>query len=285
MPDPLNPVVPTTAPVDPTVPMHKEEQDPVIDANQVDPAAIKPDAPPITDPKKELNQPQIPEPNVPPSPLRKDEMEPSAWRQVLHVASQFAKQGIRGTLIEAVDQIHRRLYGVPQLKYSRLADNLHVGGQYDEDGWARLQKERGVTAVVNMRAEYDESDHGFGPDMGKYCHLPTPDGYAPKLEDIRKGVGFMRAMIAAGETVYVHCWEGVGRAPTMIAAYLVSTGITPSEAWGKIRAVRPFIRPSVGQLAVVDAFAYEWGNRDAVPLTQQVIAQVSGTPLPTPAAP
>ena len=46
---------------------------------------------------------------------------------------------------------------------------------------------------------------------------------------------------------YIHCAAGIGRAPTMAAAYLVTTGLTPTEAWAKIKQVRPFIRPTPGQ--------------------------------------
>jgi protein-tyrosine phosphatase len=57
--------------------------------------------------------------------------------------------------------------------------------------------------------------------------------------------------------VYIHCAAGVGRAPTTVAAYLVSTGLTPDEAWALIRRTRPFIRPKVVQYEQLDQF-YEW---------------------------
>jgi hypothetical protein len=41
----------------------------------------------------------------------------------------------------------------------------------------------------------------------------------------------------------------------MAAAYLVSTGLTPAEAWARIRMVRPFIRIKPGQVAQVERFA------------------------------
>jgi protein-tyrosine phosphatase len=64
------------------------------------------------------------------------------------------------------------------------------------------------------------------------------------LEEIERGGG-----------VYVHCGAGVGRAPSMAAAYLVSTGLTADEAWATIREVRPFIRPKPEQMAQIERFA------------------------------
>lgn len=252
-----------------------EEQ--VAQANAAQQPVVTPT--PIEDPERELNRPEIPDVNVPPSPLLQEEMEPSFPRQVQHLLRQIIKQGLKTTLIEARDQLHRRIRGAPLKNRSRITQNLYVGGQYNEKGWERLKSDRGVTAVVNMRAEYNEADHGFGPEPAQYCYLPTPDGYAPKLADIRKGVDFIREQIAKGGTVYVHCWEGVGRAPTVAAAYLTTTGLTPSEAWGTIKKVRPYIRPTRGQLAVVDAFAQEWGMAEQPSLTEKLAAE---TQTPTP---
>jgi|GEM_PF-538525 len=242
----------------------------------LEPAPAVKDAPPVTNPTVELNHPELREPRIPPTPLSDEEMEPSLLRQIRHLLSQYVKQGLRVTLLEAGEQLYRRFIGLPMARYSVLSEDVHVGGQYNERGWKILRDQRGIDAVVNMRAEFDESAHGFGPDAEHYCHLPTPDGYPPTLENVQKGVAFIRDQVAKGNRVYVHCWEGVGRAPTVVAAYLVSTGLTPAEAWGKLKALRPFIRPSAAQLYIVDAFAYQWAQQP--PLT----AQLEPTPIQSP---
>jgi protein-tyrosine phosphatase len=75
------------------------------------------------------------------------------------------------------------------------------------------------------------------------------------LDDLRRGVAFIREEIARGGGVYIHCGAGVGRAPALAAAYLVSTGLSPQEAWARIRAVRPFIRPKPAQIEQIEQFA------------------------------
>ena len=67
----------------------------------------------------------------------------------------------------------------------------------------------------------------------------------------------MGQQIEQGNGVYIHCGVGVGRAPTVAAAYLVSTGMTPEEAWTMLRAIRPFIWPNRRQRASVKQFAEE----------------------------
>jgi protein-tyrosine phosphatase len=60
---------------------------------------------------------------------------------------------------------------------------------------------------------------------------------------------------ANGGSVYVHCGSGIGRAPTMGAAYLINTGLTLGEAWETIGKVRPFIRPTAVQVERIEQFA------------------------------
>lgn len=221
------------------------------------------DAPPIQNPTVELNQPEIPEVIATP----KDVREPSIIKHALHLFQQLRKQGLFVTLLEGVDQSIRRVGGAPTERFSRVTDKIHVGGQFTSRGWRMLQK-RGVTAGVSMRGEYDTRKAGFAPP--KYLYLPTVDNHAPTLDDLQKGVEFITAEVESGGQVYIHCWEGVGRAPTMTAAYLVSTGITPAEAWGKIKQVRPFIRPTVPQLEQIDLFAAKLHGIEASPLSEKL---------------
>jgi hypothetical protein len=166
--------------------------------------------------------------------------------------SRLIQQGLRVTALWAADHGVRIVTGAPIRRVSQITPQLHLGGQYRRCGWPRLAA-RGVTAVVNMRVEFDDNDAGIAPE--RYLYLSTVDDDPPTLEQLRAGVAFIAEEIAQGGGVYVHCGAGVGRAATMAAAYLVSTGLTPEEAWAKIRAVRPFIRPKPGQVAQVESFA------------------------------
>jgi dual specificity phosphatase 12 len=112
---------------------------------------------------------------------------------------------------------------------------------------------RGITAVVNLRGEFDDATAGLAPD--RYLYLPTVDDEAPSLEHLDQGVDFITEEIEGGGSVYIHCGAGVGRAATVAAAYLVSTGLTPQEAWDRIRLARPFIRPTPPQVEQLERFA------------------------------
>lgn len=162
------------------------------------------------------------------------------------------EQGIQVTALWFADHLERIVTGAPRQGLSQITAQLHVGGQYRRRGWDRMAA-RGITAVVNLRLEFDDQLAGIAPQ--RYLYLPTVDDTPPTMEHLRAGVDFIEDEISQGGAVYVHCGSGVGRAPSMVAAYLVTTGLSPEEAWERIRRVRPFVRPRPEQVARVDKFS------------------------------
>jgi len=203
---------------------------------------------PPHDPER-FSQPDLPEVIA----TRKDALVGINFRKrLIHFLQILRKQGLRLTLIESIEQMTRLATGAPSRRYSVIAPNLHVGGQHTRRGLDRLGQ-RGVTAVISLRGELDDRERGLAP--ARYLYLPTVDNHAPTLEQLQTGVDFIQEELAAGGAVYIHCWEGVGRAPTLTAAYLVSAGLSPDEAWARISRVRPFIRPVTSQLEQIEHFA------------------------------
>jgi protein-tyrosine phosphatase len=117
-----------------------------------------------------------------------------------------------------------------------------------------------VTAVVNLRVEYDDRAAGIAP--AHYLHLPTVDETPPSLAHLEQGVAFMTQEIADGGVVYVHCASGIGRAATMVAAYLVRESLSPEQAWARIQEVRPFVRPEPEQIERLAQFASDRRSAD-----------------------
>jgi protein-tyrosine phosphatase len=160
--------------------------------------------------------------------------------------------GPKATWLWLKDKIIRRTLGFSPPEISRVTPHIYVGGQHKHHGLAAMSKE-GITAVVNMREETDDAEKGLLLDH--YLWLPTTDDAPPSLEDLARGVDFIEMHAAAGEGVYIHCASGVGRAPTMAAAYLIRPGSTPKEAWDKIQEGRPFVRPTPLQREIIRTFA------------------------------
>lgn len=164
----------------------------------------------------------------------------------------LTRQGLGTTAWWAADHLIRILTGVNIHRLSRITPGLHVGGQYRRRGIRRMQR-RGITAIINMREEFD--DEAAGIAFPRYLHLPTVDDQAPTLDHLGMGAAFIADEIEHGGQVYVHCGAGIGRAAIMAAAYLVTTGLSAEGAWAKITEARPFIRPTPVQMERLEEFA------------------------------
>ena len=101
------------------------------------------------------------------------------------IAYRLKNHGLVVTAWWASDHLVRRLVGAPIRRVSQITPQLHVGGQYKRRGWRKLES-RGVTAVVNMRVEFDDQAAGIAPK--EYVHLPTVDDDAPSLTHLRQGI-------------------------------------------------------------------------------------------------
>lgn len=174
-------------------------------------------------------------------------------REFRRLLRQIRKQGIRVALLAGVDKLVRLFGNRPAGRYNRITPQIILGGQPAGRHLVRLAQV-GVTGVINMRDEYSYADE-VGQSNLNYLELPTVDNTAPTLDDLRAGIAFIEHEIERGGSVYIHCWEGLGRGPSMAAAYFISQGDTPEEAWARIRQARPFIRPTDEQLDALVLFA------------------------------
>lgn len=179
------------------------------------------------------------------------------------------------TVWAGADTIIRNVTGSPVKQLSEITPKIFVGGQPATSFWTKLLG-WGVRGVINMRGEHNYAAKVKPLDLPlDFLYLPTGDNEAPSLLHLEQGVDFIRDHIKQGEGVYIHCWEGLGRGPTMAAAYLVSEGMSPENAWAKIRETRPFIRPTALQKKQIEAFAVHYKEHQApqAPEIKNVLAE------------
>ena len=169
------------------------------------------------------------------------------------------KTGPLPILLRLVDQIWRKIRGAPLWQLSQITPQLYIGGQHSVRGYRQMQQ-RGISAIVNMREQrFSDVDAGIAGE--RHLQLATVDNTPPTVADLSRGAAFVGDEIARGGKVYIHCGVGVGRAPTMAAAYLISTGLAPQLALEQIRRARPFVHLTAAQRAILDQFAASWQER------------------------
>jgi protein-tyrosine phosphatase len=156
------------------------------------------------------------------------------------------------------EKVIRLWQGVSPVETTRVIEGLFVGGQHYKRGIV-LMKKMGIGATLNLREESD--DVGRGVAFPLHLSLPAPDDGAPEVNQLREGVAFIRRAIQSGQGVYIHCAQGVGRAPMMAAVYLISEGHTVESAMKLIRKVRPFITPTAAQMNRLKEWEQEKNTR------------------------
>lgn len=128
--------------------------------------------------------------------------------------------------------------GVPIVKYSRITPQIYIGAQHNHVGKRKLNR-LGISAVVNLRDEFDDKQHNLV--LGDYCYLPTVEFTAPEISQLQEGILFIRRIVENGRKVYIHCSEGISRSPTLVVAYFISGGMSLDNAIILIKKSRPFI--------------------------------------------
>lgn len=189
---------------------------------------------------------------------------PSAWNRFWSLL----RVGPKGVFLRLYDQFMRKLSGTPVWQYSRITPNLYVGGQHVNVEGMDLE---GITAIVNMREEhYSDEKRGIGGK--RHLHLATRDNTPPSLEALDKGADFIHQEINTGGKVYIHCGVGIGRAPSMAAAYLIKyENMTTASAMALITKTRPFIHLTKKQYQQLQTF--EEASRKAKKQAGEATAQ------------
>jgi protein tyrosine phosphatase (PTP) superfamily phosphohydrolase (DUF442 family) len=130
-----------------------------------------------------------------------------------------------------------------------IPDRLWVGGYVREDEVPRLRL-IGITTVLSLQVDEDMQRFGISPiglaqayqEAGiEFRRVPIPDFNREGLErSLPAAVAQVSDVLATPHTrLYLHCTEGISRAPTTAAGYLIrSHGVPACEAYGQLTSRR-----------------------------------------------
>lgn len=81
-----------------------------------------------------------------------------------------------------------------------------------------------------------------------YAQLSIPDMGVPQSQDVMQGIlERIRSELAAGRTVYFHCWGGIGRTGTVAGCWLREQGLAGSAALAKVQSLYATLPKSKGK--------------------------------------
>ena len=103
-------------------------------------------------------------------------------------------------------------------------------------------KLEGITAIVDLNQNDREKREAEKIGL-KYCaddRLKINDYFSPiEVDVLEYATNTIARLISEGHYVYLHCTAGLGRSPTIAAAYLIRLGRSKDEAMAEVRKIRP----------------------------------------------
>ncbi len=147
---------------------------------------------------------------------------------------------------------------IQKFEYSKITTYIYIGtnvccrGHFDKE----LIK-KGIRADLSL--EEIRLDQPFGVDY--YLWLPTKDHTISKFKQLLVGVTFLKELEKQKVKCYIHCQNGHGRAPSFVAAYLISKGMDVHEALTFIKNKRPTIHPNKKQINGLINFKRKWSKK------------------------
>lgn len=147
---------------------------------------------------------------------------------------------------------------IKKLDYDYIVDGIYIGtNQCCQTHFDAKLKNEGIEA--DMSLEEERVDAPFGVNF--YVWIPVKNHTAPTHEQLEFGVATLEKLVAMKKKMYVHCQNGHGRGPTMVAAYLIKNGKNVEEAIEFIKTKRPSIHVEEAQKRALAQYAQAMNKR------------------------
>ena len=165
--------------------------------------------------------------------------------------------GVTGALLRFVNQS----LGLPTTRTSRIDERLWIGAKPSRLGrwWLERIKKLRIYSLLPHVSTNKVKRAGVN---SAYSGFHIPEYVQISLDDYARAVREIESMTSSDQGVYIHCREGVGRAPAIGAALLISGGHSLEESLHKVSARRKVASLSNLQISSLEEFHREHTNRN-----------------------
>lgn len=138
------------------------------------------------------------------------------------------------------------------LEFNQITDLIYLGTNLCCGAIPHIQVllNLGIKADIDLEEERQEET----PNIDTYLWLPVKDLQAPTQEQLDTGVAVIDNLVKNNKKVYIHCKNGHGRSPTLLAAYFISQGMDVNKAIEKIKSKRPQIHLQEVQIEALKTY-------------------------------
>jgi len=142
-----------------------------------------------------------------------------------------------------------------EFDWNKLDENIYLGTNFCcQYHFNKELLSLGISADISLEEERLDMASG----VNSFLWLPTPDHQPPSLESMQLGIDCLKSLVKYGRKVYIHCKNGHGRAPTLVAGYYISTGMSVDQAIDFIKSKRKEIHLEVSQRNMLEEFAKKY---------------------------
>lgn len=138
------------------------------------------------------------------------------------------------------------------LELNQITDLIYLGTNLCCTARPHVQilLDHGIKADIDLEEDRQEQT----PNIDTYLWLPVKDQQAPTQEQLDTGVAVIDSLVKNNKKVYIHCKNGHGRSPTLLAAYFIYKGLEVNDAIEKVRSKRPQIHLREVQMEALNKF-------------------------------
>jgi len=141
---------------------------------------------------------------------------------------------------------------IPILEYNYIVDGIYIGtNQCCQTHFDEKLKKEGITSDISL--EKERIDAPFGVSF--YIWIPVKNHFAPTADQLDFGVATIQKLVNMDKKIYVHCQNGHGRAPTLVASYLTTKGKSAIDAIEFVKKKRPTMHLNEIQKKAVEDFS------------------------------
>jgi len=137
------------------------------------------------------------------------------------------------------------------VNFSWINDQVAVSGAIAEEDMSRLRSE-GIDAIVDLRSEYRDNEKLIKELGMQFLHMMIDDGRCPTFEQLERIFDFSNSILDEGKKILIHCQNGCGRSPMVIAAILAVRGMKIPDAVGLVKDRQPIVGFSDEQERFID---------------------------------
>ena len=134
--------------------------------------------------------------------------------------------------------------------YNQITEHIYVGNnQCCILELNELLVKEDIYADISLEEKLTDNPIG----VGAFLWVPIKNDTAPESDQVKVTTAFIKTNVDMGKKIYVHCQNGHGRAPTIVIAYLMSTGQSFEDALALIKEKRPTMHLDESQIEFLKA--------------------------------